>query len=330
MVSTPLCLFDRSGASLSVTAPLNEHPEVPASRSESPSAPSESGSRGGLGVAELRDFVRRHLLLLILAPIVAVVVMIVVDRLLPSRYEATVTLLVSQLELESSIEGQPLPVQGFQWILESPPVLRAAEQRIALATDGREVPLEVGANIETEMLLRRREQSALAPIIELAARAESAELAVLMANAWNEAFQEHLGRLREAEFTEVVDKMSEALAEAESLQREAEMARSVNREEFAKRQLRLASGWRESFGKVLKRHEERLASLGVEARGEMDTPRVARGTPREVGSGAPRRARPPPRAHSPCRAGTPEPPGPNPNRGADRIAPGVAERWASL
>ncbi len=244
-----------------MTAPLNQFPGAPDSSSGSSPPPAH-----GLGWAAVTDFVRRHWGWLLSIPLVAIVATLLVSRLIPAKYEASATLLVSQLELETSIEGKPLPLHGLQWILESPIVLEAAERRVEQATDGREVRFEVGKNVESQMLVRRREESALAPMIGVTTRADSAELAILMANAWTEAFVEHLGQLRQNELGAVVEAMEKALTEAEERVRDLETARSDNRETFEQSRAKLAGRWRERLTGTVAVKEERLNAFRTQAR----------------------------------------------------------------
>ncbi len=259
---TPLLPAHRESGPPLMTASLNELPGPPEPRFEPDSKPVTRE----VGLAQLRDFVVRHRWPLLGLPVLAIATTLLATRLIPARYKATATLLVSQLELESDIEGQPLPIHGLQWLLESPPVVRATEERVAFARDGEAIDLTVGKNIESEMRLRRREESALAPMIELTTRAESAELAVLIANSWSEAFTEHLDRMREVELGSVLEVMKGALVEAETDLRAVELSRDERRKKYEQDTVRLATTGRAETSKVLARHDGLLAGLRSESK----------------------------------------------------------------
>ncbi len=141
-----------------MTPPLNELPEPP---------DSTPGPLRQLGFAQLRDFLARHLLILVGLPLIAVATTVAASRLVPKRYEAPTTWVVSQLDSESRIEGNPLSIRSLRWNLESLRALRAAEERIAAHSGGEEIELEIGGNFETATLLRRRTRHEFARFGEL-------------------------------------------------------------------------------------------------------------------------------------------------------------------
>lgn len=145
----------------------------------------------------LGTLLRRHALRILVgaaggAAVVGVVLMLGGG----DRYSARAQLVLAPPKLASTLAPDPLTVQGYQSLLESPAVIAETERRLREGgVIGAEDRLELGKTLETRIHIATRSEEALSPLLEVQAVWTDPEAAARIANTWAEVFLER-GRER--------------------------------------------------------------------------------------------------------------------------------------
>lgn len=152
-----------------------------------------TGSRQAPAVITLSDvvaFAVRHWKLPVLgAALFAVVTAAVVLLLVPHRFEAAATLVVVPPKVSSDLKPPTLTVQGYQKLLEADAVVAETHRRLRESGEVTDRVFMVGRDLDSRIFVSRRaEETALAPMLQAIARAESPAEAEAMANTWAAVF----------------------------------------------------------------------------------------------------------------------------------------------
>src|SRR5262249_50562465 len=121
---------------------------------------------------------------------------LVVLLLVPRTYEGSATLVLVSPKVLSDLKPASLTVQGYQKLLEADAVIE--ETRSRLLKSGVLQPgdlFRLRDELETRIFVSRfSESTTLAPMIQVVARAKTADNAAKIANTWAEVF---LNRVRD-------------------------------------------------------------------------------------------------------------------------------------
>jgi capsular polysaccharide biosynthesis protein len=146
-----------------------------------------------ISLADIVGFFRRNLVLIFgLAMTAGIVTVLVIFAFVKRSYEASAVLVIVPPKLKSELMAGSLTVQGYQKLLESDAVVTETKKRLvaqgALMSDDR---LELGREIEARIFVSRKaEETSLAPMLQVVARAKTPANAALTANTWAEVFLE--------------------------------------------------------------------------------------------------------------------------------------------
>lgn len=180
-------------------------------------------------------------------------------------WEASATLVTNRPTFTSRLRPPTFSIHGYRAILESDAVIDRARRRLVedslLAADRK---LVLGRDLRSKIYVAERDQSTLAPMLWLAGRASTAELAAAIANAWGEAFVAQVGELTEvrteAAISLVEQRFDQAHQNVEAL--EAENVRVHS--ELEKRRRDLITLWSTKSANVLQETEDRIAAHQIE------------------------------------------------------------------
>lgn len=155
--------------------------------------PADRAPANELGLDDVVRFVRSSWKLGLAGGILAGGITAGVGLSQPRQWESSASLLVSASSFRSELKVDALSLQGYQRLLESAAVVEATRVKLrAAGTLGADDRLEVGSALESRVLTTKRsEETVLAPLIELKARAGSPEAAVAIVDTWIACFLDH-------------------------------------------------------------------------------------------------------------------------------------------
>lgn len=120
--------------------------------------------------------------LIVLVTLLCGVLAFLGSQLLPKQYRAVATLFIQPPLFASELRPEPLSVESYQSIVQSPAILEMTRQE--LVQGGAIDPEAPIGSMETEIHLSRTRNEGFTPIIDLVVKSESPALAKLVANTW--------------------------------------------------------------------------------------------------------------------------------------------------
>lgn len=197
-------------------------------------------------LAEIVAFFRRNAALIFgSAAGAGLVTALAVLLFVPKTYEASATLVVVPPPLASELKPSTLTVQAYQKLLESDAVVAEARRRLenegVVAAADR---LRIGKELQTRIFVSRRaEETALAPMLQVVARAHTAEAAARIANVWAEVFLERVRELVAGTTSTAVKFVEEQYPQARDRLAALEDARVAAANDFQRRLDEAATAW---------------------------------------------------------------------------------------
>ena len=233
----------------------------------------ESAPSSDLGLDDIISFGRRQGPLIVLAGFLAALAAGVATLMQPPRFEANATLVVFPPPVTSELTPTTLTVLGFQKLLESDAVVYETKRR--LVESGRmdeETPLSVPADLGSRIFVSRRaEEQALAPMIQMFGRSDSADLASEITNTWAAAFLDQARTLvsgSTAATVDFVDRQYEAQRESLAEGEDQMLATKVDRGRSFET---LSAKWLRSIADREAKNAEAVATHAAETRRALET-----------------------------------------------------------
>lgn len=240
-----------------------------------PPAPDNTCAPGELGIDDVVRFLRSSWKTGVAVAILAGGITGGVLLALPRTWESSASLLVSTPSFRSELKTDALSLQAYQRLLESAAVVDAARLKLRAAgiLQAGE-PLEVGLGLESRVLTAKRsEETLLAPIIEVKARARSPEAAMAIVDTWIACFLAHTSTLVVGNTVSTTALIEGQYQEHSKRLTELEDKRLKTAADFKKRNADLQEEWntrlatcRAETGALLTTHQNETGTLLAEAR----------------------------------------------------------------
>ena len=133
----------------------------------------------------------------------------------PRTWEASTLLLISNPEKLAMFS--PIPLQGYQRLIESGEIIRlvrehAIEQRLVSESNQRDVA--IGRNMLTLFATNKRDEIATSPLIELKVLGETPAAAALIANRWAELSIAKIGDIQKTSYLPQIEQAENAYQDA--------------------------------------------------------------------------------------------------------------------
>lgn len=186
---------------------------------------------------------------------------------LSDRYRATATLVVAPPPFSSELSPEPLPLRGFQRLLESDSVLAQTSRRLA-ETAGFDAgePLKLGSDLESRIFVSRGSNDrVLAPVIEVVAYGRTPERAASKANVWAQAFLDTLEGLVDATKRDTIEVIEEQYGKVRRRLEELEDLRVSTEREYQDRLDALTQKWDEELLSMRQETEDLVARQQTES-----------------------------------------------------------------
>lgn len=216
---------------------------------------SEGVEAGWLSVVDVVLFFSRQAGLILGIAAALTVVATFAFLLLPRKYEASMTLVVSPPTFNSELSPSAFSVQGYQALLESGAVLEETTKRLvdrSVLSPGKTLRLDEG--VYTSIFVSSRsDATALAPMLRLTARTKDPEIAAEVANTWAEVFLEHTQQLSASSLRPTLQVVEDQFEMARSALENAEQER-----------LQLLSDFQVRFDEATGKWDERIAKFRAE------------------------------------------------------------------
>jgi uncharacterized protein involved in exopolysaccharide biosynthesis len=216
-------------------------------------------------------FGRRWIPIVILSAVVGLSTFLVLKLLASERYRATATLVVAPPPFSSELNPEPLPVRGFQRLLESDSVLAQTSRRLA-ETEGFDEgePLKLGSDIESRIFVSRGSADrVLAPVIEVVAYGRTPERAASKANVWAQAFLDTMEGLVDATKQDTLEVIEEQYGLVRGRLEELEDHRVATEREYQDRLDALTLKWDKELLSMRQETEDLVAQQQTESHSSM-------------------------------------------------------------
>jgi len=190
---------------------------------------------------------------------------------LSERFRATATLVVAPPPFSSELSPEPLPLRGFQRLLESDSVLAQTSKRLAetVGFDAGE-PLKLGSDLESRIFVSRGSNDrVLAPVIEVVAYGRTPERAASKANVWAQAFLDTLEGLVDATKRDTIEVIEEQYGKVRRQLEELEDLRVSTEREYQNRLDALTRKWDEELLSMRQETEDLVARQQTESHASM-------------------------------------------------------------
>lgn len=217
---------------------------------ELPSTGQPPRDGGEFTVADVIQFIRRYwLFILIPAALAGLCTFIFQRTFVAPTYEAASLVVVVPPRFTSDLKPPTLSIQAYQTLLESDAVVAETKRRLVarkLLAGNR--PFRVGSEVETKIFVsRQREETSLAPMIQLTGRAGTATLAAAFANTIAEVFVERTRELMAGTTSISVQFIENQYPLVRDQLLKEEDQRVIMADDFQKRSDNAASDWDEKI-----------------------------------------------------------------------------------
>ena len=133
----------------------------------------------------------------------------------PRTWEASTLLLISNPEKLAMFT--PIPLQGYQRLIESGEIVRmvrehAIEHQLVSESDQRD--LAIGRNLLTLFATNKRDETATSPLIELKVSGETPAAAALIANRWAELSIAKIGDIQKTSYLPQIEQAENSYQDA--------------------------------------------------------------------------------------------------------------------
>jgi len=232
----------------------------------------QSGSAGlgaeREGIVTFITFVFRHARSILAPAFLAGVATVILALLLPRTYEASATLVVLSPKGLSDLKPSGLTVQGYQKLLEADAVIE--EARDQLIKKGVLLPgdlFRLREELETRIFVSRfSESTTLAPMIQIVARAKTAQNAARIANTWAEVFHARVRDLMVGSTSVQVKFVDEEYPKSRERLIQLENDHLGNERDYHRRLDDLAQIWDEKLLQVKNETSNLLAAYQVQTK----------------------------------------------------------------
>jgi len=209
-----------------------------------------------VSIVDIVRFAARNWWLILLPGVgLGLLTLLVAFVFLPRTYESSAVLVILEPRFSSELKPPTLSVQAYQNLLESDAVVSDTIQRLIAQgkIDPGDVP-RLGEELETRIFVSRRaEETSLAPMLQVTARAPSADLATDIANTWANVFLERVRKLMGGTTTTTIQLIDDLYPDAR--------ARLVEQERL---RARVASDFQRQLDAAAAESDSRIARLKVE------------------------------------------------------------------
>jgi len=226
-------------------------------------------------VPDTRDWItllmRRWSVIVVCIVAVTLLFVVLAVTVVGNDFEARATIVVTSPEFSSSLRPVPIGVEGYRTLLESNTVVADTASKLAAQEQfGTEDLTSLKERMSSSIFTSVRGQpQVLSPLIELRARAETAEAARILANAWIESFLAASERMMEEQLSPVI-----ALIQAQYMEKRDELGKLEDERDA------VAVDFLEQINAEEGRWDARLAD--VQAAGERELAEFAAETERLV------------------------------------------------
>lgn len=205
-----------------------------------------ASEEGLLTLTDVIRFGRRQILLFLLVPIFAVVVSLLAMWLLvPPKYEASATLVVTERKFASELKPPELPVQGYVTLLESTAVIAQTVERLRqtkIIRDNDSLALDDELESRT-FISQRGPETPLAPTIEVVAYGKTAKQAAAIANTWADVFLNRAQLLQHNTISPTIDVIEQEYSKEKEYLEELEQAWLHTAKEYQERIDKTKTSW---------------------------------------------------------------------------------------